>query len=126
MEGGPVNYLLLDATTRFGTTQGQALFGEHFHFVISMVFPLRKQASGGLDVVLPLASLALLGPAPSEAGAFFLQHGMTRWVDDQGLGRNDFRFGAVRRFDLSDEAAAQATAASISSTTASCRSMRTA
>ena len=29
---------------------------------------------------------------------------MTRWVDVHGLDRNDFRFGAVRRFDLSDEA----------------------
>ena len=47
-----------------------------------------------------------LGAAPSETGAFFLQQGVTRWVDVHGLDRNDFRFGAVRRFDLSDEAAA--------------------
>ena len=62
--------------------------------------------SGGLDVVLPLASSTLSGAAPSDTGAFFLQQGVTRWVDVHGLDRNDFRFGAVRRFDLSDEAAA--------------------
>ena len=107
MAGWAVNHLLLDAATRFAITQGQALFGEHFRIVNSMSFsPFEGTLSGGLDVVLPLASSALLGPAPSEVGAFFLQQGMTRWVDDQGLGRNDFRFGAVRRFDLSDEAAA--------------------
>ena len=35
-----------------------------------------------------------------------MQQGVTRWVDDRGLARTDFRFGAVRRFDLSDDATA--------------------
>ena len=102
--GWAVNHLLLDAATRFATTQGQALFGEHFRIVNTMGFsPSEGTLSGGLDVVLPLASSTLPGIGPSETGAFFLQQGVTRWVDSHGLDRNDFRFGLVRRFDLSDE-----------------------
>ena len=107
MAGWAVNHLLLDAATRLANEQGQALFGEHFRIVNSMSFSHFEGAlSGGFDVVLPLASSTLSGAAPSETGAFFLQQGVTRWVDLHGLDRNDFRFGAVRRFDLSDEAAA--------------------
>ena len=107
MAGWAVNHLLLDAATRLANEQGQALFGEHFRIVNSMSFSHFEGAlSGGFDVVLPLASSTLPGAAPSETGAFFLQQGVTRWVDVHGLDRNDFRLGAVRRFDLSDEAAA--------------------
>ena len=106
MAGWAVNHLLLDAVTGFATTQGQALFGEHFRIVSSMGFsPFDGTLSGGLDVVLPLASSTHSGAVSSETGSFFLQQGVTRWVDVHGLDRNDFRFGAVRRFDLSDEAA---------------------
>ena len=107
MAGWAVNHLLLDAATHFAAKQGQALFGEHFRIVSSLGFtPSEGTLSGGLDVVLPLALSTVPGAAPSETGAFFLQQGVTRWVDDRGLGRTDFRFGAVRRFDLSDEAEA--------------------
>ena len=107
MAGWAVNHLLLDAVTGFANTQGQALFGEHFRIVSSMGFsPSEGTLSGGLNVVLPLALSTLSGAAPSQTGAFFLQQGVTRWVDVHGLDRNDFRFGAVRRFDLSDESAA--------------------
>ena len=107
MAGWAVNHLLLDTATRFAAEQGEALFGEHFRIVSSMGFsPSGGALSGGLDVVLPLASSTLPGATPSETGAFFLQQGVTRWVDDRGLGRTDFRFGAVRRFDLSDAAEA--------------------
>ena len=93
--------------TRLATTQGQALFGEHFRIVNTMSFsPSEGTLSGGLDVVLRLAWSTLPHAAPSETGGFFLQQGVTRWVDVHGLDRNDFRFGVVRRFDLSDEAAA--------------------
>ena len=53
-----------------------------------------------------MASPTFLGAAPSELSAFFLQQGVTRWVDDRGTDRNDLRFGAVRRFGLSGEGAA--------------------
>ena len=107
MAGWAADRLLLDAAARFATARGQALFGEHFRVVSTMSFsPSEGTLSGGLDVVLPLASSTLSGAAPSGTGAFFLQQGVTRWVDEEGLRRNDFRFGAVRRFGLSDEAAA--------------------
>ena len=106
MTGWAVDHLLLDAATRFAAKHGQALFGEHFRIVNDMSFsPFDSRLSGGLDVVLPLASSTLPGAAPSETGAFFLQQGVTRWVDNHGLDRNDFRFGAVRRFDLSEDVA---------------------
>ena len=105
--GWAANYLVLDAATQFATAQGQALFGENFHIANSMSFSSSiGTLTGGLDVVLPLTSSTLPSAAASQSGAFFLQHGMTRWVDDRGLGRNDVRFGAVRRFDLSKEDAA--------------------
>ena len=86
MAGWAVNHLLFDAVTGFATTQGQALFGEHFRIVSSMGFsPSEGTLSGGLDVVLPLAASTLSGAAPSETGAFFLQQGVTRWVDVHGL-----------------------------------------
>ena len=107
MAGWAVNHLLLDAATRFANTQGQAFFGEHFRIVNTMSFSSTDgTVSGGLDVVLPLASSTLSGAGPSETGAFFLQQGVTRWVDSHGLDRNDLRLGLVRRFDLSDEDAA--------------------
>ena len=107
MAGWAVNHLLLDAATSFATTQGRALFGEHFRLVNTMSFSTSAGTlGGGLDVVLPLSSSTLSRAAPSETDAFFLQQGVTRWVDAHGLHRNDFRFGAVRRFDLTDEAAA--------------------
>ena len=106
MAGWAANHLLLDAATRFAAKQGKALFGEHFRIVNTMSFsPFEGTLSGGVDVVLPLALSILPGAAPSETGAFFLQQGVTRWVDDHGLDRNDFRFGVVRRFDLFEEVA---------------------
>ena len=107
MAGWAVNELLLDTATRLASKQGQALFGEHFRIVNSMSYsPFESRLSGGLDVVLPLASSTLPGTTPSDLGAFFLQQGVTRWVDDHGLGRNDFRFGAVSRFELPEESMA--------------------
>ena len=107
MAGWVVNQVLLDAATRFATTQGQALFGKRFRIVNGMSFaPFEGTTSGGLDVVLPLASPALPGSAPSETSTSFLQQGVTRWVDAHGLERNDFRFGAVRRIGLFEGAAA--------------------
>ena len=104
MAGWAVNHFLLDAATRFATSQGRALFGEHFRIVNTMSFSSTEGAvSGELDVVLPLASSTLSGAGPSETGAFFLQQGVTRWADSHGLDRNDLRLGLVGRFNLSDD-----------------------
>ena len=99
-----VNQLLLDAATRFATEQGRAVFGEHFRIVNSLSYsPEGSGLGGGIDVVLPLAASTPGSGTASETGAFFLQQGVTRWVDDRGFNRNDFRLGAVRRFSLSGE-----------------------
>lgn len=104
MAGWAADHLLLDAAARFATIQGRARFGEHFRLVNKMSFsPSAGTFTGGLDVVLPLASSAASGAGPSEAGALFLQQGVTRWVDADDRERNDFRFGVVRRFDLSGD-----------------------
>ena len=98
---------MLDAAIRFATEQGRAVFGEHFRIVNKLSYsPDGSGLGGGLDVVFPFASSTFLGAAPSELSAFFLQQGVTRWVDDRGTNRNDLRFGAVRRFGLSEEGAA--------------------
>ena len=102
LAGWSVDHLLLDAATRLATDQGQALFGEHFHIVNSMSYsPSGSGLIGGLDVVMPLLSSTSPNTEP-KLGAFFLQQGVTRWVDSHGSSRNDIRFGAVRRFGLSD------------------------
>ena len=102
LAGWSVDHLLLDAATRLATDQGKALFGEHFHIVNSMSYsPSGSGLIGGLDVVMPLVSSTSPNTEP-KLGAFFLQQGVTRWVDSHGSSRNDFRFGAVRRFGLSD------------------------
>ena len=102
LAGWSVDHLLLDAATRLATDQGQALFGEHFRIVNSMSYSrFGSGLTGGLDVVLPLVSSTSVNTEP-KLGAFFLQQGVTRWVDSHGSSRNDFRFGAVRRFGLSD------------------------
>ena len=97
LAGQVVNDVLLDAATRFATGQGQALFGEHFRIVNNLYYsPEGNRLGGGIDVVVPFASSTL-----PETGTFFLQQGVTRWVDGRGSTRNDVRFGAVRRFALS-------------------------
>ena len=83
--GWSVDHILLDALTRFATEQGQTVFGEHFRIVNNLSYsPYGSGLSGGLDVVVPLASSTTSGAAPSKSNAFFLQQGVTRWVDDHG------------------------------------------
>ena len=104
--GWSVDYILLDALTRFATEQGQTVFGEHFRIVNNLSYsPYGSGLNGGLDVVVPLASSTTSSAAPSKSNAFFLQQGVTRWVDDHGSNRNDIRVGAVHRFSLSEESA---------------------
>ena len=99
-----VNQLLLDAATRFATEHGRAVFGEHFRIVNSLSYSSEGSGlGGGIDIVLPLAASTPGSGTASETGAFFLQQGVTRWVDDRGFNRKDFRLGAVRRFSLSGE-----------------------
>ena len=97
-----VNDLLLNAAAQLATEQGRAVFGKHFRIANNLYYsPTGNGPDGGVDVVLPLASLALHASTPSALSAFFLQKGLTRWVDDRGSSRNDYRVGAVRRFGIS-------------------------
>lgn len=101
LAGWSVNDLLLAAMTRLTTERGQAIFGKHFRIVNNLRYsPVGDGLRGGLDVVLPFGSSSLPGTARPESSAFFLQNGVTRWVDDRGSSRNDYRVGAVRRFGL--------------------------
>ena len=104
-----VDRVLLDTAARLATEQGQAVFGRHFRVVNRLGYaPGSGGLAGGLDVVLPLAAPGSLaaGSASPALDALFLQQGATRWVDDHGSVRNDFRIGAVRRFGLPGEGAA--------------------
>ena len=105
LAGWSVNDLLLDAMTRLATENGRAMFGKHFRVVNGLSYsPDGNGLSGGLDVVFPFSSSTQPGAMSPESSAFFLQQGVTRWTDDQGSSRNDYRIGAVRRFGLSEEA----------------------
>ena len=109
LTGWSVNHLLIGAVTDYATKKGQEVFGKNFRIVNSLSYtPEGSGLAGGLDVImpLPLTSSSFSGSAPSQFSAFFLQHGVTRWVDDFGSVRNDIRFGAVRRFDMLDFGAA--------------------
>ncbi|MCY4488527.1 MAG: hypothetical protein OXF11_15655 [Deltaproteobacteria bacterium] len=106
LAGWSVNDLLLDAITRLATERGQGIFGKHFRVVNNLSYsPVGSGLRGGLDVVLPFGSSTSPGTARHESSAFFLQNGVTRWVDDRGSSRNDYRVGAVRRFGLSGQGA---------------------
>ena len=107
LAGWSVNDLLLDAMTRLATERGQAIFGKHFRIVNDLSYSPAGSGGvrGGLDVVLPFGSSTLPDTEQPESSAFFLQNGVTRWVDDRGASRNDYRVGAVRRFGLSGRGA---------------------
>ena len=105
--GWSVNRLVLDGLTHFANEHGEAVFGDHFRVVNNLSYsPFGDELSGGLDVVLPLASSTVSGSEWAKSNALFLQQGVTRWVDELGVMRNDIRVGAVRRFGLSEEGAA--------------------
>ena len=104
LAGWSVNDLLLDAMTRLATENGRAMFGKHFRVVNGLSYsPAGNGLSGGLDVVFPFSSSTPPGTMSPESSAFFIQQGVTRWTDDLGSSRNDFRIGTVRRFGLSEE-----------------------
>ncbi len=103
LAGWSVNEFLLDAATRLAAEKGEAVFGRHFRIVNSLSYSTDGDGlRGGLDVVLPFGWSISPGTARPESSAFFLQNGVTRWTDDHGSSRNDYRVGAVRRFGLSD------------------------
>ena len=95
-----VNGLLVGSATEWANARGRELFGQHFSLTNRITFTTAG-LSGELDAVIPVMSFA--GGSSPRTGAFFLQSGVTRYTDRQGLPRNDLRYGAVRRFTLADE-----------------------
>ena len=102
-----INELLLNKAAHFANAYGRRLFGEHFSLANRLTYsPLDGGFSGELDTVIPLASFAAFTGgegAGVSTTTFFLQQGITRYTDSQGLLRNDLRYGAVHRFNLSSE-----------------------
>ena len=96
------------AAAEFVNAQGRALFGPNFRFVHSVSWsPWGEGLNGNADAVVPLAAFSAetgQGAEAAETGALFLQQGVTRWIDVQGLRRNDLRFGVVYRFSPFDNA----------------------
>ena len=101
-----VNGILLGKTAEFANAYGKKLFGEHFSLANRFTYsPVNGGFSGEVDAVVPLSAFTSFAggqEAGAEAGAFFLQQGLTRWTDRQGLQRYDMRYGVVRRFNMSD------------------------
>ena len=99
--GNRMGGLLVDEAVRFMTEQGQATFGDNFSIAHRMTWaPFGSGLAGELDMVVPLASSGAGDAEDLRGSAFFLQHGVTRWVDRHGLRRNDLRLGTAFRFAL--------------------------
>ena len=102
-----VNDVLLGEMTRFASERGQEVFGERFRIVNRMTWSAHGTGfDGDVDAVFPVSFTA--APVPSvdggrrESRALFVQWGVTRWTDDDGLDHNDLRLGAVGRFAVSE------------------------
>lgn len=101
-----VNGILLGKTAEFANAYGKQLFGQHFSLANRFTYsPVNGGFSGEVDAVVPLSAFTSFAGGQedgAEAGAFFLQQGLTRWTDRQGMQRYDMRYGMVRRFNVSD------------------------
>ena len=56
-----------------------------------------------LDAVIPLAFTESLTDRRARS-SLFLQQGITRWRDSEGVSRDDLRYGLAYRFRSTDEA----------------------
>lgn len=79
--------------------KGKARFGQGFHIDSSFTYSLLGQNDfqGSLNAVIPLYSFSSSGNTTATR-AVFLQNGITRWTDGQGIQRSDVRIGIVHRF----------------------------
>ena len=112
IKGTVVNDFLLSHTARYADAYGKQVFGGNFSLTNRLTYSSdTEDFSGELDMVIPVASFGggrqagFSGGAGegggSETAALFLQQGLTRYTDNDGLLRNDLRYGAVHRFSLS-------------------------
>lgn len=97
--------VVLNMGMHLANAHGKKTFGEHFQVVGDLGFSADTNKSGlqgNLDIVIPFASDTEFDNQLART-AFFFQQGITRWRDDSGLLRNDFRHGVVRRFRVSSD-----------------------
>ncbi len=90
-------YYVADSALQLVEQHGKANFGEHFH--ISRRLGLTASTgtlSADLDAVFPLTAHSYTD-AETPTRSLFLQNGVTRWQDAQGLQRSDVRLGIVHR-----------------------------
>ncbi len=97
MANRAVNGVVVSRAFEFVAQSGRTLFGKSFRAVnrLSYVPSSRGGLDGHLDLALPLTFMGIKSP---DSGAFFVQHGVTRWRDRDGSIRNDLRSGLVSRF----------------------------
>ena len=95
--GQLVNTLLLNGASRWANARGKQLFGQHFSLTNRFTYSAGG-FKGEMDAVIPV--MAFSGGNTPNAGAFFLQNGITRYIDGQGFPRTDLRYGALRRFNI--------------------------
>ncbi len=100
----------MEEFSRFASERGRSLFGDNFRIVNRLsLSPSGTGLDGDIDTVFPLSFGTALGPVSTApdgprtgSDALFLQWGVSRWTDDNGMRRDDARYGLVRRFALSD------------------------
>ena len=100
----------MEEFSRFASERGRSLFGDNFRIVNRLsLSPGGTGLDGDIDTVFPLSFGTALGPVSTApdgprtgSDALFLQWGVSRWTDDNGMRRDDARYGLVRRFALSD------------------------
>ena len=95
---------VLDEAVSIAEVRGQEFLGEQFRIDNRLRLDASRGGdglSGELDAVVPLRTIPLA--ASGDAGrVFFLQTGVTRWMDGSGIRRNDMRHGLVHRFAAFD------------------------
>lgn len=104
---GEFGGFLIGEALQLAERRGRALFGSRFQVAHRLSWsPFGEGLSGSLDAVVPVTGFgegaARIG-ADAGTRALFLQQGITRWRDGEGLQRNDMRFGAAWRFSPSNE-----------------------
>ena len=103
MTNRAVNDVVMNRAFDFVAQSGRTLFGDNFRALnrLSYVPSSRGGLDGHLDFAFPLTFLGIKAP---DTGAFFVQHGITRWRDREGALRNDLRSGLVSRFTVGESA----------------------
>ncbi len=91
---------VMNGLLSLAATNGKRLFGANFRMVSDLSYSPGQGITGDWDAVVPLGFSA--APVAGGKGALFLQSGATHYRQD-GIHRNDNRYGSVWRFAVSDK-----------------------